>query len=163
MNKSCSALENFVNNKKAMLGGGYTVNPEDQIAGMATYNGYDDVEIHSGLNPNEAVAPVKNLIGGAKKTKKTTKKSKSGKKSKNGSKTNTSGSKTKKNKRKGSKKSMSKGAAKKGGRMMKGGQGCGMKSVGDNYPFNGELSNHNPDMATKDFAGKQPEWGASTR
>ena len=64
-----SALEAFIYNKGVMLGGGYSVNPEDQIAGMATYKGYDDVEIHKGLNPNDAKHPTKNLVGGAKNTK----------------------------------------------------------------------------------------------
>jgi hypothetical protein len=83
-----SALESFVKNKKTvMLGGGYSVNPNDQIAGMATYNGYDDIEIHN-INPR---VNGNKLIGGSRKKKRSTKRKKSKKHNKS--------KKTKKNKK----------------------------------------------------------------
>jgi hypothetical protein len=72
---SKSALEQFAGSKKEMLGGGYSVNVNDQIAGRSTYNGYDDIEVHNISN-----ATAKKLVGGAKKSKKRNKKKGSKKK-----------------------------------------------------------------------------------
>jgi hypothetical protein len=156
MPKCKSALEQFAGAKKAMLGGGYSVNVEDQIAGMATYNGYDDVNVHNVSN-----ATAKKLVGGAKKSKKRTNKKsckkytkkRSSKKHSNSKKNTTAccktcgwGCKTSKwlNKKK----------------QQKG--GCG-NSIGDTFPFEGAMNDHSPDTMNKNYAGKQPNWGTNTR
>jgi hypothetical protein len=148
-----SALESFANDKKIMLGGGYSVNVEDQIAGMATYNGYDDVNVH---NVSKGVA--KKLVGGAKKAsikkKKTSKrkvKSTLPKKDKKGN-TNKGNKSGNTNKPKTKKRTSTKRKSKR----QQGG------NAGD-YPFNGDMNDHSPDTMNKNYGGKQPVWDVKTR
>lgn len=156
MTKSNSALENFVNSKSAMLGGGYTTDVSDPI-GKGSYSavaGYDDVAIHNNARPGSCAGSTK-LVGGAKKSKKYSKSKKS--KSRKMKKV----SKTKKQMSK--KHNMSKKLSKSKRRSQRGGN-CGMNTKSsDNYPFTGELSDHSPDTATKNYGARQPSWGPNAR
>lgn len=67
-----SALTKFINNKKKMLGGGYTTDVSKQIADMPEISRYDDIKIHGGSKKKTA-----------KKNKKTARKTKKAKKNKN--------------------------------------------------------------------------------
>lgn len=156
MSKSNSALENFVNSKSTtMLGGGYSFVADP--VGQGSYGavkGYDDVAVHDIAAPGSCVSSSK-LVGGAKRTKKRSKKRSCRKMKK--------GKKTKKytSKKYNSKSKRHSGKSKR--RSQRGG-GCG-KSImsGDNFPFTGELSNHSPDTATKNYGAKQPSWGPEAR
>lgn len=66
-----SALIKFINNKKKMLGGGYTTDISKQIADMPEISRYDDIKIHGGSKKT------------AKKNSKTARKTKKAKKNKN--------------------------------------------------------------------------------
>ena len=66
-----SALTKFINNKKKMLGGGYTIDVSKQIADMPEISRYDDIKIHGGSKKT------------AKNKKKTAHKTKKAKKNKN--------------------------------------------------------------------------------
>jgi hypothetical protein len=146
-----SALESFANDKKNMLGGGYSVNVEDQIAGMATFNGYDDIDIHNVSNQM-----TKKLVGGAKKSSKHTIKRK--RKPNNSKNKHTKNSKhtikrkSKPNNSKNKKDSKKKNTKKK----QQGGNT-------DIYPFEGTMSDYTQNTMDKDFSGKQPNWNPKTR
>lgn len=72
-----SGLEKFANHKNNMLlGGGYTFNLEDQIAGLAAVQGYDDVNVHNVTKPTIKGGMKNTKSNKTKKAKKTTKRTK---------------------------------------------------------------------------------------
>jgi hypothetical protein len=130
----------------AQAGAGYSTNPEQQISGMPVYDKYDDC-CHPAsvggklVEGGKAGAICGNQMGGKNKKRRTHKRNNATK----------SKSRTQKNKK-------SKG--KRNGKKQRGG------SRPADYPnesHSGLNSDFDPSGKGKNFAGKQPFWGAKTR
>ena len=138
LSKLTDELESLSNNQS---GGGYTVNVNDYIAGMPSYNSYIDcsppVLLNNKMESSKSCQP---MCGGSKKKSK--KLSKRNNKRRN--------NKTQK-RRKNKSKKMSRRKKKNNRKNMRGG------SYG-NYPIKGEKSVFTADMNLRNFNCNQPKW-----
>lgn len=145
-----SNLEKFVNDKKAIMGGGYTFNLKDQINGQAAVVGYDDVKVHDiNLAGGNKSKRLKNKRSTNMKSKKSNIKFNMKSKKKNNKSSTNKNSKKKVTNKKTTKKH-SKKYNTKINKTKKYKGGC-------NYPFTG--SNNNYDLKDLNFGALQPNWG----
>ena len=137
-----SSFKKWMNQVESQLGGGYSTNPEEMVAGMPVYSSYNDCAPPTILGNKLVKSGCKSQCGGKRKSKKSNKSvRKSHKKnSKNNSKS------VRKHSRKASKKH-----GKKHAKSLKGG-------MRGKYPFEGKQSVFTDDMKKRTFGCRQPEW-----